>query len=191
MPSHWQKGLILLAAALAAGPAGALDADDPATFERIRSLAGSWSGRMEDPLAGDPVAVRFEVVSNGRAVIEFQNTGKSYEMTTVYFLANGKLHATHYSAAGNQPSWKLAKLSTPDVAMLEFDGGTGFDKAHDGHVHQGEIRFVSKDRIEERWDHFVGPKAQGSTHWFLDRVAQPASGTATAPPPQPPRAGGG
>lgn len=190
MPSHWPKGLILLAATLVAGPAGAGasvgagDADDRATYERIRSLAGSWTGRMEDPLAGDPVAVRYEVVSNGRAVIEFQNPGKTYEMATVYFLASGKLKATHYCAAGNQPSWRLSKLSTADVAVLEFDGGTGFDKDHDGHVHQGEIRFVSEDRIEERWDHFVGPKAQGSTHWFLERV-KPASGETPAASSEP------
>lgn len=170
-----------LVAAFAIRPAAAADADDGATFERLRSLAGSWSGRMDDPLAGDPVTVRYEVVSAGRAVIEHQKAGDSYEMVTVYFLADGRLHATHYCAAGNQPAWRLAKLSTPEVAMWEFTGGTGFDPDKDGHVHQGEIRFVSEDRIEHRWDHFIGAKAQGSTHWFLERV-KPAPAPAPAEP---------
>src|ERR1700752_3718435 len=79
--------VIALAATFAAGPAGAADPDrgDRATLERLRSLEGSWAGRMEDPLAGDLVTVRYEVVSGGQAVIEHQNPGKSFEMVTVYF----------------------------------------------------------------------------------------------------------
>ena len=63
---------------------------------------------------------------------------------------------------------------------LEFDGGTGFDADHDGHVHQGEIRFVSPERIEHRWFHYVGPKEQGVTHWFLER--KPAEAKPAAAP---------
>ena len=157
------------ASALAVAAAPAEKPDDRAVYDRIVSLAGDWAGHMEDPLAGPPVAVRYEVASAGRAVVEYQDTGQSFEMVTVYFLANGKLRATHYSAAGNQPAYKLGGGSTADLALLEFDGGTGFDADHDGHVHQGEIRFVSPDRIEQRWFHYVGPKEQGVTHWFLER----------------------
>jgi hypothetical protein len=28
---------------------------------------------------------------------------------------------------------------------------------------------VAPDRIEHRWFHYVGPKEQGVTHWFLER----------------------
>jgi hypothetical protein len=53
-------------------------------------------------------------------------------------------------------------------------------------VHRGEIRLVAPDRIEERWFHYVGPKEQGVTHWFLDRVpARPASVPAPVPAPAP------
>ena len=137
---------------------------------------------MEDPLSGPPVTVRYEVVSGGKAVIEYQNPGQSFEMVTVYFLADGKLHATHYCGAGNQPAYKIGRDSTAELLKLAFDGGTGFDPAHDGHVHQGEIRFISPERIEHRWFHFVGPKEQGATHWFLERQpATPAASTPAAP----------
>jgi hypothetical protein len=88
---------------------------------------------------------------------------------TVYFLAGGKLRATQYSPAGNQPAYKRGSDTTDELLELAFDGGTGFDADHDGHVHKGEIRFVSPDRIEQRWFHYVGPKEQGVTHWFLER----------------------
>jgi len=176
-------GLVFVTAAQASGP------DQAATYERIRSLAGTWTGKMEDPLDGPPVTVRYEVVSNGKAVVEYQNPGKSFEMVTVYYLANGKLQATHYCGAGNQPAYKLGEKSTADLALLEFAGGTGFDPEKDGHVHQGEIRFVSPDRIEHRWFHFVGPKELGSTHWFLQRQLEvppePAAAPAQEPAPPP------
>lgn len=176
--------IALLSAAFAPGLARADAPADAVVYERIKSLAGSWSGRMEDPLSGPPVTVRYEVVSGGKAVIEYQNPGQSFEMVTVYFLADGKMQATHYCGAGNQPAYKIGRDSTDELLKLEFAGGTGFDPAQDGHVRQGEIRFIAPDRIEQRWFHFVGPKEQGVTHWFLER--QPATAAPTpAPAPAP------
>lgn len=179
---------LLATGMLAAGAARADSPDPKAAYDRIRALEGTWTGRMEDPVSGPPVTVRYEVVSGGKAVIEYQNPGQSFEMVTVYFLAGGKLHAAHYCGAGNQPAYKLGRDSTADLLLLEFDGGTGFDPDHDGHVRHGEIRFVSPDRIEQRWFHFVGPKEQGVTHWFLDREAVPPAPPAAPEAPASPAA---
>ena len=178
--------LFIAATAQAAGP------DHAATYEKLKSLAGTWVGRMEDPLEGPPVTVRYEVVSNGKAVIEYQNPGQSFEMVTVYYLANGKLQATHYCGAGNQPAFRLDEKSTPDLALLEFAGGTGFDPDKDGHVHNGDIRFVSANRIEHQWFHYVGTRELGSTHWFLERrvetPAEPVEPVAAPAQPEEPAA---
>lgn len=186
-PRTFRCFTVLLATGMLAAGAARADSPDPkAAYDRIRALAGTWTGRMEDPVSGPPVTVRYEVASGGKAVIEYQNPGQSFEMVTVYFLAGGKLRATHYCGAGNQPAYKLGRDSTADLLLLEFDGGTGFDPDHDGHVRQGEIRFVSPDRIEHRWFHFVGPKEQGVTHWFLDREAvTPAPPAAPEAPASP------
>ena len=172
------------AAALATGAAAASAADDQAIYDRIVSLAGDWAGHMEDPLSGPSVEVHYEVASGGKAVIEYQRPSGSLPAVTVYFLAGGKLRATQYSPAGNQPMFKLGGDSTVELLQLAFDGGTGFDADHDGHVHQGEIRFVSADRIELRWFHYVGSKEQGVTHWFLERKP-PAPAPEAAPPAEP------
>ena len=74
--------------------------------------AAAWKIRCPGP----PVTVRYEVVSGGKAVIEYQNPGQSFEMVTVYYLAGGKLHATHYCGAGNQPAYKLGGESTAELA---------------------------------------------------------------------------
>jgi hypothetical protein len=171
----------------AAGAAHAAPPDDKAIYDRLVSLAGDWTGHMEDPLLGPPVSVRYEIVSGGKAVMEHQRPTGSLPAVTVYFLAGGKLHATQYSPAGNQPRYKLGSGSTAELLELAFDGGTGFDADHDGHVHRGEIRFVSPERIEARWFHYVGPKEQGVTHWFLERKAaetKPEPAPAPALPPK-------
>jgi hypothetical protein len=180
MPKYLRTFLAAAAASCAlagSGPAqSATPPGDKAIYGRILSLAGDWTGHMEDPLAGPPVSVNFTVASGGKAVVETMRPGDSLPSLTVYFLANGKLRAVQYSAAGNQPAYKLGADSTADLALLEFDGGTGFDANHDGHVHKGELRFVSPDRIEHRWFHYVGPKEQGVTQWFLERVPAAAKG---------------
>ena len=182
MPKYLRTFLAVAAASCALAGSGvaqsATPASDKAIYDRILSLAGDWTGHMEDPLAGPPVSVNFTVASGGKAVVETMRPGDSLPSLTVYFLANGKLRAVQYSPAGNQPAYKLGAGSTADLALLAFDGGTGFDADHDGHVHKGELRFVSPDRIEHRWFHYVGPKEQGVTQWFLERVPAEAKGDA-------------
>ncbi len=174
---------IALVSAAPVLPARADGPDHRAAFEQIKALAGDWAGRMEDPLAGPPATVRYEVASGGQAVIERQNSGQSFEAVAVYFLAGGKLRATLYSGAGNQPGYRLGKDSTAELLLFELDGGTGFDAGRDGHVRRGEIRILAPDRIEQRWFHYVGPKEQGVTHWFLDRAPPPAPAPEPGTPP--------
>jgi len=188
MPKYSRTFLAALAAssaaAIAASALAAAAPNDKAIYDRIVSLAGDWRGHMEDPLSGPTVEVHYEVVSGGKAVLEYQRPSGSLPAVTVYFLADGKLRATQYSPAGNQPAYKLGGDSSDELVHLAFDGGTGFDADHDGHVHQGEIRFVAPDRIELRWFHYVGPKEQGVTHWFLERKpAEPPPPATPAPAP--------
>ncbi len=122
MPKYSRTFLAAVAAACAVALApdayGASAADDKAIYDRIVSLAGDWTGHMEDPLAGPPVTVRYEVASGGKAVIEHQSPAGSLPTVTVYFLASGKLRAAQYSPAGNQPAYKLGGESTAELVQL-------------------------------------------------------------------------
>lgn len=178
IPRRRAPALALLLA-LAATPVPAAGPDPVASFDQLRQLAGHWSGRREDPLNGPPVTVRYAVVANGRAVTELQNSGEPWAALTVYALASGKLEATHFSPAGNQPRWALSRKSTPTLLVFELDGSRGMDADDDGYVWGGEIRLVAPDRIEQVWHHHVGPKRLGTTHWFLQRVPDVAT---EAPP---------
>ena len=79
MPKYLRTFLAAGAAACAVALAPAAverPPDDKAIYDRIVSLAGDWTGHMEDPLAGPPVTVRYEVVSGGKAVIEHQGPSR-------------------------------------------------------------------------------------------------------------------
>src|SRR5688572_14585096 len=133
MPKHSRTFLAAVAAACAVSPAptasAASAADDKAIYDRIVSLAGDWTGHMEDPLAGPPVTVRYEVASGGKAVIEYQNPAGSLPSATVYFLSNDKVRAVQYSLAGYQPAFKLGDETAAFLVLLGFVCGSWFDAA--------------------------------------------------------------
>jgi hypothetical protein len=184
MPKYLRTFLAAVAAASTAGASAASVPADWAFYPGFVSVGGDWTVHLEYRLSGPPVTVGYECVRGGKAVIEHQAPSGSLPVVTVYFLADGKLRATQYSPAGNQPAFKRGGKSTAELLELAFDGGTGFDPDHDGHVRRGEIRFVSPDRIEQRWFHHVGPKEQGATHWFLERngaESPPEAAPATKP----------
>src|SRR5688572_25985768 len=104
MPKYLRT-FLAAASVVCASCAAAADAPDhKAIYDRMVSLAGDWTGHMEDPLSGPAVSLRYETVSGGKAIIEHQSPSGSLPSVTVYFLADGKLRATQYSPAGNQPS---------------------------------------------------------------------------------------
>lgn len=170
----------LLAAALvlSTGPGAwaqtATDAGpDGAAYEQLKSLAGLWQGKVAGEGGGD-AQVRYEVKSNGQAVIEYLFPGSPHEMVTVYYLASGRLQATHYCSIGNQPAFRLAAGSTPADLRMEFVGGTGFDPQTDQHSHGVHIRRKDADHIEVEWYFQKGTQPTGSARMLLERAGSAA-----------------
>jgi hypothetical protein len=164
----WVAALALatVVPAQAETPAGA----DAAAYEQLKSLAGQWVGKVADESAMD-VEVRYEVKSGGKAVIEHLFPDTPHEMVTVYFLASGRLQATHYCSIGNQPAYRLAAGSTPADIRMEFAGGTGFDPQADQHAHGVDIQAKDADHIEVEWHFQKGTQPAGSKRMLLARAA--------------------
>ena len=127
---------------------------------------------MEDPLAGPPVTVRLRSRQRRQGGHRIPEPGTELPDGDRLFPRERKAAGDALLAApATSRHTSSAATRRRNSLKLEFAGGTGFDPAHDGHVHKGEIRFIAPDRIEHRWFHFVGPKEQGVTHWFLERPA--------------------
>ena len=161
--------LAVAAGARAAEPAATPAASDLAAYEQLKSLAGLWSGRVADD-SGLDVQVRYEVKSNGKAVIEYLFPDTPHEMVTVYYLASGRLLATHYCSIGNQPAYRPAAGSAPTDIRMEFAGGTGFDPQADQHAHGVEIRSKDAGHIEVEWHFQKGLQPSGSKRMILARA---------------------
>jgi hypothetical protein len=156
--------------ALAVEPGSTPRADaDAIAFDRLRSLAGEWQGEAGEGTQKFPMTLRYEIASGGKSVIERLFPGTDHEMVTVYFLASGRLRATHYCSMGNQPSYRFVPDPTGETLAFAFDGGTGFDPARDTHVHEGLIRFPEPGALEGAWIVWSAGKAAGVNRWRLTR----------------------
>jgi len=158
---------VLVATLALATPTAAGPADGKAALERLKSLAGEWQGAVGSK-GGPPASIRYEVGSGGTIVRELLFPGTEHEMLSVYHLVDGQLVATHYCALGNQPRFKL-QAATADELVFGFAGGTNFVPAKDLHVHDGWIRFVAPDRLEEDWTVYAGGKQTGDHKFVLTR----------------------
>ena len=66
----------------------------PAAFAKMKSLAGEWTGTIDERGKGDPITVIYKTTANGTAVMETLFPGAPYEMVTVYHLDGDKLVLT-------------------------------------------------------------------------------------------------
>lgn len=150
---------------LIAGVATAGSPPDAAAFELLKGLEGTWDA--ETP--GGEGVIRYRVASAGSVVIEEMFPDTDHEMITVYHMDGDELVATHYCAAGNQPRFKLdPSASAEDKLWFGFNGGSNM-KPNDGHIHQGSIRLVDADHVEEEWWFFKDGKADHPATFKMKR----------------------
>lgn len=104
-----------------------------AGLEYLKGLEGKWVVQTEKEGTFD---WDFYVTSKGGVVIERLKIGTPTEMTTTYFIVDGKLHATHFCQLQNQPH--LAEADSEIEGDLHFvcSGNVGNTKSHDElHLH--------------------------------------------------------
>lgn len=138
-----------------------------AAFERLKSLAGSWSGTA----SGDPAKVEYRVASAGTVVMETLLPGTDHEMVSMYHLEGDDLVMVHYCAIGNQPKLRLDRAaSTADVLRFEYVSGTNLAPDTDGHVHTGVVTFRADGGLEADWGFWQGGKSAGVNRFLLKRA---------------------
>lgn len=143
-----------------------------AQFERIKSLAGEWTGTYGEPGQTLPAEIRYRVTGGGSAVEETMAPGTEFEMVTLYHLDGGRLMLTHYCAAGNQPRMVARPAAAGgEHATIRFDflDATNLASSMVGHMHQVEIEFDGANHMESRWTYFKDGKPGEQAHFDLAR----------------------
>lgn len=123
--------------------------NERSSFEDLKSLKGEWEGLNPE---GNPVEVKYEVLSGGSIVMETLIPQNEPTMITVYHMDDGQLMMTHYCSAGNQPRM-MAEISPTGSGKLDFTfvDGTNLNTVSDGHMQSLSIIFKDRNHIEQTW----------------------------------------
>jgi hypothetical protein len=135
-------------------------------FERIKSLAGTWTGSSSK---GEKISVRYEVTSGGSAVVETLFPGAPHEMVSVYDDEGGKLSMTHYCMLKSHPNMTL-KSADENSINLDFAGDSVFDAAKEPHMHSLSISFKDKDNMIQEWTMYENGKEKEIATFTLSRA---------------------
>jgi len=164
----WLGAWLILATPLVADSAPAASAESD--FDRIKALAGTWTGTAGHAgQKGGDATVVYRLTSGGSAVLETHFPGTSHEMVTVYHLDQGDLVLTHYCAMGNQPSMKRVPSTDPGTVVFDFRGGANVE---DGgmHMHAATLKFVDADHLESTWTTWDAGQATDASYFSLTRT---------------------
>ena len=138
-------------------------------FERLKSMAGTWSGKAQHGDQGGDVTVVYKVTAAGNAVEETLFAGTPHEMVTVYHMDGNDLVLTHYCASGNAPRMKLLPPKDPNVLFFDFTGGSNM-KENDFHMHSARLTFVDADHFKGSWATLRDGKPAGDANFDLTRT---------------------
>ena len=137
-------------------------------FEKLKTLAGTWTGTMtmgKDPM---PITAQYRVISGGSAVEERLFADTPMEMVTIYHDEKGKLALTHYCMLCNRPAMQLVKS---DAKSLSFDlkRDSGINVKKEKHMHSLTLTFDDADNITANWTLWEAGKPQPHNPFNLTR----------------------
>ena len=151
----------MVAAALMAMSAAAFaQSDAQKTFDKLKTLSGSWEGTItttpaQPEVQGKTIQVSLRTTSTGNALMhEMKMGGREDDPVTMLYVNGDRLMLTHYCDAGNRPRM-VAKASTDgktvEFDFLDVDGGTQY-----GHMHHAVFTMVDANHHTEEWT-YMGP----------------------------------
>ena len=119
-----------------------------AAFEKLKSLAGTWSANMITP-DGQKTTVEYRVSGGGSVVMETMFAGEPHEMINMYTVDGDAVLAQHYCAQGNQPVLRLnAAKSSENELVFDFVNVSGNKTTY---INGVQMRFAKDGKVEEVW----------------------------------------
>jgi len=157
-----------VAAMLLAGTAAAqtTKSNSSIAFERLTSLAGEWKGAQD----GVDITLLYTLTADGSTLMEEFRPAKGPVMITMFTVDGDYLLATHYCAAGNQPSMSTKAVEDPQSKSLVFSlvRVTGMKTPDDFHNTGLEVVIEDPDHLTQNWTYLYKGKT-GTTTLHLTR----------------------
>jgi len=135
--------------------------DAQASFEKLKSLQGSWTGKDSE---GRPVNISNQVISGGSALL---SEIKGEEMVSLFHMDGDRLLVTHYCAVGNQP--RMVATMSPDGKTFTFNfvDATNVLSTQPGHMQRLVVTMLDANHHTEEWD-FVAKDGSMQHHELFD-----------------------
>jgi hypothetical protein len=148
--------------------------DAQASFDRLKTLAGSWEGSVKTipptgQMEGQPMQVTLRTTSTGNALLhEMTLAGRPDDPITMLYLDEGHLLLTHYCDAGNRP--RMTGKMSPDGKKVEFDFLDVAGSTQYGHMHHAVFTFVDANHHIEDWTYMQPGDKPVQAHFELSRT---------------------
>jgi hypothetical protein len=141
-------------------------ASNPA-FDKMKSLVGKWEGSAIEDSKAMPTNARFQLISDGSALMGWINEGVADEMVTLFHMDGVDLMATHYCSAHNQPRMVLAAGGDANKLVFKFKDGTNIGPG-DGHMRQIVFTIDGPNHHTEDWTYLDNGK-ENTGHFDFHR----------------------
>jgi hypothetical protein len=148
--------------------------DAQKSFEKLKSVAGSWEGRVttvppQDDIEGKPMQVSLRVTSMGNAMVhEMTGQGRPDDPITMLYLDGDRLMLTHYCDAGNRP--RMAGKMSADGKTVEFDFLDVAGSTQYGHMHHAVFTVIDANHHTEDWIYMMPGDKPVRAHLDLQRT---------------------
>jgi hypothetical protein len=171
---------VLIAAAAFAADTAATPTDAQKSFDKLKTLAGSWEGHVttvpQEPDMPDVMQVSLRVTSNGNALLH-EMVGKekpgvpssdNNDPITMFYVDGDRLLLTHYCDAGNRP--RMVGKTSPDGKTVEFDFLDVAGSTEYGHMHHAVFTIIDANHHAEDWTYMMPGDKPGHAHVDLQRT---------------------
>ena len=154
-------GVLLALAVVAFAQSGAPKTDAQKSFEKLKTLAGSWDAVLSGTgpeFDGKKMHITLRVTSTGNAILHEMTglPGRPDDPITMLYLEGDQLMLTHYCDAGNRP--RMTGKMSPDGKSVEFEFLDIAGSTQYGHMHHAMFTAIDEDHHSEEWTFMVGEK---------------------------------
>jgi hypothetical protein len=148
--------------------------DAQRSFEKLKTVAGSWEGRVttvppNPDMEGKSVQLSLRVTSMGNAMVhEMTGAGRPDDPITMLYLDNDRLLLTHYCDAGNRP--RMVGKMSPDGKTVEFEFLDVAGSIQYGHMHHAVFTMIDANHHTEDWTYMEPGDKPIRAHIDLQRT---------------------
>jgi hypothetical protein len=136
-------------------------------FERLASLAGEW----REIQAGTKIRLTYTLTADGSALMEEFRPKKGPMMVTMFSVDGGRLLATHYCSAKNQPQMATEPIADPGAKSMAFSlvRVTGLTSPGDWHNTGLVVTIEDRDHLTQEWTYLSNGRT-GKNAFHFERA---------------------